>query len=238
MAKKLMPKGIIFDLDDTIIQFDAVAKPSWLSTCNYFTDGERIKDSKILFDAIVQSRKWYWSDTDRHQTGRLNLDKARRTIVNRALSQLSIYDESLAVRIIEKYAIDREKNMSFFPHAEETLHKIKNLGTILALVTNGESGSQRQKIDRFGLNRFFNVILIEGEVGVGKPDREVFLKALEKMKLGNRDVWFVGDDLERDVAGPQKLNIYAIWNDFRNRGLPPDSQYRPDRIINSISELV
>ena len=238
MKNRELPEGIIFDLDDTIIQFDAVARPSWLCTCEYFTDGERIKDSKILLDAIIQSRKWYWSDAERHKMGRMNIDKARRTIVNKALSQLSVYDESLADRIIEKYAVVREKNISFFPHAEETLQKIKKLGTTLALVINGESRSQRSKIDRFDLTRFFDVILIEGEVGVGKPDPKVFSKALEEMKQNHSDVWFVGDDLERDVAGPQKLGIYAIWNDYRNQGLPQKSNYRPDRIINSISELV
>ena len=38
----MLPKGIIFDLDDTIIQFDAVAEPTWRSVCEYFTDGEKI----------------------------------------------------------------------------------------------------------------------------------------------------------------------------------------------------
>jgi hypothetical protein len=47
----------------------------------------------------------------------------------------------------------------------------------------------------------------------------------------------VGDNLEWDVAAPQRLGIYGIWNDYLNKGLPPTTNIHPDRIINSISEL-
>jgi putative hydrolase of the HAD superfamily len=48
----------------------------------------------------------------------------------------------------------------------------------------------------------------------------------------------VGDNLVWDVGAPQKLGIFGIWNDYRNKGLPPSSKIIPDRIITNISELV
>ena len=234
----MLPNGIIFDLDDTIISFDAVAIPTWISVCEYFTDGDRIKDSSQLFDAIEKTRKWFWSDKDRHKAGRLNLDRAREAIVKRALAQLSIDDENLVNLIVRKYTKKREENISFFPKAEVTLHKIKNRDIKLSLITNGESQKQRAKIDRFRLDRFFNTILIEGELGVGKPEEAVYLRALEEMKIDPQDAWSVGDNIEWDVIGPQKLGVYAIWNDYRKRGLPRGSTCIPNRIINNISELI
>ena len=40
------------------------------------------------------------------------------------------------------------------------------------------------------------------------------------------------------IAGPQRLGIHGIWNDYRRRGLPEGSPVVPDRIIHSLGELV
>ena len=75
-------------------------------------------------------------------------------------------------------------------------------------------------------------------MGYGKPNEAVFLRALDELNLRPESVWFVGDNLEWDIEGPQKLGIFSIWNDYGKKGLPPSSKIIPDRIINNISELV
>jgi len=47
----------------------------------------------------------------------------------------------------------------------------------------------------------------------------------------------VGDNLEWDVAEPQRQGIYGIWIDVRGSGLPQGQPVRPDRIIRKLSEL-
>ncbi len=48
----------------------------------------------------------------------------------------------------------------------------------------------------------------------------------------------VGDNLEWEVAAPQRLGITGIWHDWQDRGLPPGTNVRPDRIIRSLPELL
>jgi putative hydrolase of the HAD superfamily len=74
----MLPKGILFDLDDTIIAFDAVANPTWQRVCETYAHKSTLFDPTSLFKAIQEVRGWYWSDNTRHRSGRLNLDKARR----------------------------------------------------------------------------------------------------------------------------------------------------------------
>ena len=83
-------------------------------------------------------------------------------------------------------------------------------------MTNGGAEQQRSKIKRFGLEEIFDVILVEGESGFGKPDSQVYAMALDSLKLEPNTVWSVGDNLEWDVWGPQQLGIYGIWNDVKN----------------------
>ena len=51
------------------------------------------------------------------------------------------------------------------------------------------------------------------------------------------DAWMVGDNLEWDVAGPQREGITGIWIDARRTGVPNGHAVRPDRIINRLADL-
>ena len=108
----------------------------------------------------------------------------------------------------------------------------------MVLMTNGEAEKQREKVERFGLERFFKTILIEGEMGFGKPHPDVYRRALDGLGLDPSDVWAVGDNLQWDVAGPQAFGVFGIWHDWRGEGLPANSDVRPDRTVRSISELI
>ncbi len=92
-------------------------------------------------------------------------------------------------------------------------------------------------MDRFGLAELFDLILIEGELGFGKPDPRIYEKALDEMEVAPSDSWMVGDNLEWDVAQPQQLGIFSIWVDSRGAGLPAGNNVRPDRIVRRLSEL-
>ena len=234
----MLPRGILFDLDDTILAFDSVADLVWTEVCRtYYRDCE-LSDYKELFNSIIETRKWFWSDSKRNKKARQNLQETRREIVNFALEHIGIKNLLLSQKIADSYTDQRDNFISFLPGAEETLKSLRNNNVSLALMTNGEAEYQRNKVERFNLARYFDVILIEGEIGFGKPDSEVYRIALEKLKLEPDAVWAVGDNLEWDVWGPQQLGIFGIWNDYKNKGLPKFSKVVPDRIVNSIKELV
>lgn len=231
-----LPKGIMFDLDDTIIAFDAVAHPAWQQICETFASQIALAPD-TLFSAIRDARTWYWSDPERHRKGRLNLDQTRIAIITQALNQFAIDDISIAREMAEAYTVEREARIDFFPHAEATLQYLYDQQVRMALLTNGSAQKQRQKVKQFGLDRFFQSILIEGELGYGKPAGIVYLRALQDLELTPDQVWFVGDNLMWDVTAPQKLGIFSIWHDVEAKGLPVDSTTMPDRIIHSIAEL-
>ena len=61
---------------------------------------------------------------------------------------------------------------------------------------------------------------------------------MEALGVTARETWMVGDNLEWEIAAPQRLGIYAIWHDGYGTGLPHDCPVRPDRIIRRLSELL
>jgi len=234
----MLPKGILFDLDDTIIAYTPVAELTWQRICVHYAKKSAALDAARLFKSIRKVSNWYWSDKKRHKKGRGDLNRARREIVTLAFKELERNDHALAWEIADAFSEQREEAIYLFERAEETLEYFCARDVSLALMTNGEAQKQRKKVKRFGLEKFFKSILIEGELGFGKPEESVYLRALEELGLDPEEVWAVGDNLEWDVAGPQKLGIFGIWNDYSNEGLPSSSEIIPDRIIRNISELM
>ena len=194
-------------------------------------------DPLRVYDAIERAREWYWADPDRHRVGRLDLAAARREVVRIALRDLGADDSTLAQQIGDTYHDLRDAGLQPFADAIDTVRWLRSRGCRLALLTNGGGAMQRGKITRFGLADLFDTILIEGEVGFGKPDPRVYARALDSLEVAAADTWMVGDNLEWDVAEPQRQGIYGIWIDVWGRGLPPRHSVRPDRIIRRLSEL-
>ena len=235
----MMPKAIFFDLDDTIVSLSQNVEKIWKKVSEDFVVREApgFSADKLLHE-INRTRNWYWSDPERHKKGRLNLLQARRDIVKKALNVFQYYNDEKSNELADRYSSLHEESLNVFPEAIETLENLSNSKIRMALITNGSSKLQRAKINKFGLEKYFEKIFVEEEVGVGKPDIRVFQIALEKLRLSPEDVWMVGDNLVWDIEAPQKIGIFSIWNDYNGEGLSPESNIVPDRIIHSIAELI
>lgn len=232
------PKAILLDLDDTIIDFGSSAGPAWRAVCEAGSQEVTGLDAEALFDAITAIRKWYWADPERHREGRADLRAASTRIVEQALAGLGHDRPQLARAMAESYRDFRAAAIRLFPGALDALERLRDLGIRLGLVTNGTGADQRAKIDRFGLARYFDHILIEGEFGYGKPEPRVYTAAMHVLGTQPPVTWFVGDNLEWDVAAPQRLGLHAVWLDAARAGLPPGAPVRPQRIIHSLAELL
>jgi putative hydrolase of the HAD superfamily len=228
----MLPPVILLDLDDTILDDTGGAGSSWeQATAEAGAPPE-------LLPAIREAGAWFWSDHDRHRTGRADLLVARRTIVATALERLGLPDDGLSVRIATRLNELRDAAIAPLPGAVEALDELRARGVTLGLITNGSALHQRWKLDRFGLAAHFDYIGIEGEAGIGKPEPEAFLRALRALETDPADAWMVGDNLTYDVGGAQAVGIHAIWLDARGRGLPDPPPAVPDRVIRSIAELL
>ena len=191
-----------------------------------------------MFNPILdESRVWYWADQDRNAAGRLDVQQSRVDVTLHGLQRLGLDDPDLARRFADHYSQNRVASMRPFDGALEALQHFLDEGVPMALLTNGDAQAQRDKVTHFGLDRFFKAILIEGEVGYGKPDPRLFETALKACDAPAEGSWCVGDHLEWEVLAPQRLGLTGIWVDWDRVGLPEDAPATPDRIIHHIAEL-
>ena len=231
------PRAMLVDLDDTIIDYHSGVDPCWRIVCADAAERVSGLDADELYREILQRRDWYWSDSERHRIGRANLSDASISIVDWSLRRLGFDLPDLAHDLGLSYRGKREERAELFPGAVEALRRFRSHGIGLALITNGTRAAQRGKLERFDLEQHFDHIFIEGETGFGKPEQEVYLMAMAALGSEPADTWCVGDNLEWEVAAPQRLGIYSVWVDPTGVGPPAGSSVTPDRIVASIAEL-
>lgn len=233
----MLPRAFLLDLDDTILDDSGNVAHCWREACFAYREELGELDPAALHETLERTRRWFWSDSERHRVGRLDLDAARREIVRASLAAFHVDAPALAEKIAGHYRTQRHLGLQPLADAIETVRWLRDSGCRLALLTNGAAEAQRSKIARFGLEELFDVILIEGELGYGKPDPRVYRLALERLGATPAETWMAGDNLEWDVAAPQRLGIFAIWIDRRGDGIPAGQATRPDRVVRSLSEL-
>ena len=235
--KRSLPRAVLLDLDDTILDDSGRVDRCWREACAAHVSELPGVDAAAVFDAIHKASRWFWGDPDRHRAGRLDLHNARREVVRLAFRRLAISRIAVADKIADSYSHRRDEGMEPLPEAVDTVRWLRGSGCRLALLTNGAGPAQRTKILRFGLAQLFETILVEGELGFGKPDERIYRLALERLDVAPSEAWMIGDNLEWDVASPQRLGLFTIWIDVRGSGLPRTASVRPDRIVRALSEL-
>ena len=244
-----LPVAVLFDLDDTILATSQGAADSWTVVAAGFAPivSERVPGIVTpdgLCDAISEYRTWYWADQERNRVGRLNPREALRQNILGGLTKLGVTDakgdgaKGLVADMAEAWTTVRWSTLKPFPGALETLRTLRVRGVRLGLLTNGSAETQRKKVDSLGLVDLIDHIQIEGVFGIGKPEPQAYLHALESLGVRPSQTWMVGDNLELDVGAPMKLGIHGIWVDVFGQGTPGDTGVKPDRVVRSIAELV
>ena len=231
------PRAMLVDLDDTIIGSESSTETCWRLACEESLSRISSINADHLLREIRRTYRWYWSDQDRHRMGRADLNKTTISLVGQSLRRLGFDLPELASEIGRSYRSLRDEQIELLPRAIETLRCFREHGVRLALITNGTSAGQRAKIERFGLEGNFDHILIEGELGFGKPEREFYVAAMDALESCPSETWCVGDNLLWEVEAPQALGIYSIWVDRFGVGLPAGSHAKPNLIVTSIAEL-
>jgi HAD superfamily hydrolase (TIGR01509 family) len=94
----------------------------------------------------------------------------------------------------------------------------------------------RKLVENFGLKKFFDVVVISGDINKRKPGSEIFEKALKDLRVDASRAVFVGDMLDLDVAGPKRVGMKTVL--IKRRPVEENVDVKPDRIITRLGELL
>lgn len=102
------------------------------------------------------------------------------------------------------------KYFSVLPGADEVVHELAKKYP-LTIVSNGFREVQYYKFAHSGLADCFAYTIISDEIGINKPQPEIFQIALEKNGVGADEAIMIGDSYSSDIQGAKNADIDQIW---------------------------
>ncbi|MBI4560340.1 MAG: HAD-IA family hydrolase [Candidatus Hydrogenedentes bacterium] len=117
-----------------------------------------------------------------------------------------------------------------FPDVQPALDKLESLGLRCAVVSNWDARLPGL-LERLNLKSHFEFVLTSAEAGFRKPHPRIFAQALERLNLPAQEVVYVGDSLEDDVAGAERIGMMPLLIDRNSRS------QNPAQCIRSLVEL-
>lgn len=216
-------KAIIFDLDDTLINRNhAVTEIFKLFYNKYYLKND-IHDIDLMMNDFIKLDKKYYGKDEK--------DKIFKNIILKYPLNQSINIDN----------INSFWNNNFPNCFKPDIKTIQLLNTLskshkIALVTNGTSLRQSQKLINSNLKKHFEVIIISEEVDVSKPNAEIFKKALNKLELSSEKCLYVGDHLINDIQGSQNAGLKSCW--YNPNNIINKTKIKPDFVITNLEELL
>ncbi len=116
----------------------------------------------------------------------------------------------------------------------EHIHKHYKIG----IIANQSLGS-KERLKRFGIMEYIDVLVASAEEKVAKPDKRIFEIALERAGCKTEEAAMVGDRLDNDIVPANKMGMYTIWIRQGNwkAACPREKFEYPDMIVDNLREL-
>ena len=230
-------QAIFFDLDETLVDGSSLQR-SIVAACGEIA----AKHPELDPAALVAANQSIWPDYSREliarwELGAIDCESLRLGAWRLTLRACGCADEAIVQFAMEAHSRVARETYRLFDDTHGLFASLRKSGIPLALITNGGSMTQREKLNALGIDQWFDAVVISGEIGVAKPDAAAFRFALDKLVVEPERVWHVGDDLKTDVAGAKAARITAVW--LNRRGLVRrESDPQADLEILSLSSLV
>ena len=126
-----------------------------------------------------------------------------------------------------------------YEDAIPTLAELKRRKIKLGIIANQPPGTA-QRLEKWGMIEFFDVIAASAELGISKPDPAIFGWALEQANCVAQNALMVGDRLDNDIAPANRMGIHSVRL-LRGLGAfhePQSSDEVPEYTIQMLSELL
>lgn len=201
--------AVFFDLDGTLVRDGA--GEAVRRTAHALARRHGLSASGIL---AANTSAWQdcWSDHgDRWMRGRLSRDALPRDIWQRTLERFGRGDPALVDEAVETHLEEEKSTFTLFGESIEILDVLRAHGIPLGLITNGPAESQRAKLVSSGIEDRFDTVIASGDLGVVKPEAEIFRQALAALGIRPAQAVHVGDSFAADVVGAVGVGMRAVW---------------------------
>lgn len=219
---------LLFDIDNTLMDFTAGEKTALFQAM--LEAGHPISEDD--YRAYLAINQALWS---RFEAGLLDSRAVQRLRFEQLLEHLG-QSPADAQRLNDRYVEHLGRQAILLDGAPEMLRRMRARYS-LAVVTNGLTLVQRERLKRSGFLPLLDGVFISQEMGLQKPSEAYFDAVRAALGDGDRTKYLIiGDSLSADIQGGINAGIDTCW--FRPAGAEPRADILPTYTVNGYGELI
>ena len=232
-----MIKAVFFDLDNTLCDSDTAWSIATRETFQLLCKREP--------DVSVEAITKVWTTVHEKRFQQLNAGKGSMAALRDSRFQCLFKELGLT-----QGTMTEELNDFLSSRYLTSLHLYNDVSVLeelhayhVGIVTNGahdnHTDSQFSKVQHLGLSERIQSLTISDEVGVRKPNIKVFTVACARAGVLPREALFVGDSIENDIVGANRVGMTSVLIDRKSDGLiPKTGDERPDYVVSNLHDVL
>jgi putative hydrolase of the HAD superfamily len=218
-----MLKAVIFDLDNTLVDFMLMKKQAIDAAINAMRDA----GLKLSTDEIHQRIDQIYKERG------IEFQSVFDELLYREFSKI---DHKILSAGVIAYRRAREAALVPYPHVTMTLIKLSKMQLKLGVVSDAPGKEAWLRLCYLNFHHLFDAVVTFDDTGMRKPNPEPFRKVLEMLQIEPGEALMVGDWAERDVLGAAQVGMKTVFARYGNTFGTETSNANYD--IDDITQLI
>jgi len=220
-------KTLLFDLDDTLLDFGAsedVALQKLFNLQQVTLTPEIKANYKKLNDSLWRA----------YENDEIDRDEVVNTRFALLFEQYGIQVDGVALQ--KKYNEYLSEGHHLIEGAIELIQRL-HVEFDLYVVSNGASNTQQKRLTDSGLAPYFKKVFVSEDTGYQKPMKEFFDIVFSQVESINlKETLIIGDSFSADVIGGWNAGIDTCWVNIKGRDYK-HPEITPTYEIHKLEEL-
>jgi len=228
-----MIKAVLFDLDNTLIDFMLMKRRSCESAVNAMKEAGLKTGKQKTLESLFRLYDKYGMEY--------------KTIFQKLLKKLTgSIDYSIVSEGVVAY---RRAKMSYvrpYPGTVPALLRLRRMGIRLGIVSDAPSINAWIRLVEMHITDFFDAVVTFDDTGTTKPSPLPFKAALKRLNVKPEECMFVGDYVNKDIKGASAMGMKTAFAKYGAVIVEKGGKTRPyrprqsgaDYELRDVSEVV
>ena len=232
-----MIKAVFFDLDETLCDSDTAWNIAVKETFQRLCEREPNVSEEAITEVwtIVHQRLF-----QQLGAGKLSMAEVRDARFQCLFEELGLPIDRMMEELSDFFCSRYLTGLRLYEDVTvlEALHAYH-----VGIITNGahdeHTDSQLSKVRHLGLSERIQSLTISGEIGVRKPNLEIFKVACERADVLPEEAMFIGDSVQNDIVGANRASMTSVLINRKSEELIPKiTDEQPDYLISNLHDVL
>lgn len=200
-------RNLFIDLDDTLYDFSAASQESFRETYDLLHYDRFFKSFEHFYSIYEPYNLELWHIYGKGQITKEELNKRRYSY---PLEVVGVHDQELADTFCREALGRIPTKDKLIDGAKELLEYLRPRYN-LYILSNGFKELQSRKMRTAGIDKYFDALILSEDIGINKPNRELYEYALQKTSSKVEESIMIGDMFETDIVGAANIGMKQIY---------------------------